>query len=83
MSTENINNTNKENQMILNTSKVFAKNLTSRVDINVLIARVRKEQSAENIKKTLNRNRDFRHITNKVGKEKFLGLRSVQKHVLK
>ena len=48
MSTENINNTNKENQMILNTSKVFAKNLTSRVDINVLIARVRKEQSAEN-----------------------------------
>jgi hypothetical protein len=48
MSTENIKNSSKENQMPLNTSEVFAKNLTGRVDINHLIARVRKEQSAEN-----------------------------------
>ena len=48
MSTENINNTNKENQMILNTSKVFAKNLTSRVDINVLMNRVRLVKEKEN-----------------------------------
>jgi hypothetical protein len=48
MSTENIKSSNKENQMPLNTSEVFAKKVTSRVDINHLIARVRKEQSAEN-----------------------------------
>ena len=48
MSTENIKNTNEENQMPLNTSEVFARNATRRVDINHLIARVRKEQSAEN-----------------------------------
>ena len=32
----------------------------------------------KNIKKILNRNRDFRHVTNNVGKGKKLGLRSTQ-----
>ena len=30
------------------------------------------------MKKTLNRNRDFRHVTNDVGKRKMLGLRSIK-----
>ena len=48
MSSEKIINTNEKNQMPLNISDVVVKKTTGRVDINHLIARVRKEQSDEN-----------------------------------
>jgi len=48
MSSEKIINTNEKNQMPLVISDVVVKKTTGRVDINHLIARVRKEQSDEN-----------------------------------
>ena len=48
MSTEKIINVNEKNLTDLDTSKINPKISTGRVDINHLLARVRKEQQKEN-----------------------------------
>ena len=46
--------------------------------VDVEKEKTKKSKVLKNIKKTLNRNRDFRCIDNDVGKGKRLGLRSIQ-----